>query len=317
MAGQFFQSTRCMLASGKHADIQVKVGPRKNHVVFYLHKTLIVAQSEFFEACLKSEAFEEARTGVVHLPEEEIETFQRFIAVVYTDNYNDGLVYKEESDIDMIMMQATKVPPPPESELADRCKDGKDEPELFSVILESAKLYCMAEKLLAEDVKKAAIKRLRHVIHWFGTKIDLDRDHSKMPETLEALEKIVMMIYSKTAQDDVDFKERLCWLVSRQVTDQHFWVSLLPIFRRCWDFHMGVMAYIRKPAVVCVKCEKSSTTRVVLTAAQYVIYACFRCHKTRRITKRFLRWGSEKFGPDEWIAQERERIETEGDDDDE
>lgn len=41
----------------------------------------------------------------MHLPEEEIETFQRFIAVVYTDNYNDGLVYKEESDIDMIMMQ--------------------------------------------------------------------------------------------------------------------------------------------------------------------------------------------------------------------
>ncbi|TLD25065.1 hypothetical protein PspLS_05385 [Pyricularia sp. CBS 133598] len=311
MAGQFFQSTRCMLASGSHADIQVKVGPRKDHVVFCLHKTLLVAHSEFFEVCLKNETFEEARTGIVHLPKEDVETFQRFIAVIYTDNYNDGLVYNEESDIDVIMMQV----PPTDPELVDENEDGEKEPEIFSVILDSAKLYCMANQLLAEDVKKAVIKRLRHVLEWFGSKIDLEKHHSDMPETLEALEKILELIYSKTAREDVDFKERLCWLVSRQLTDQHLWVSLLPIFQRYWDFHMGVMAYIRKPAVVCLKCGKSSTTRVVMKAPQYVIYGCFLCSKTRRITKKFLRWGSDKFGPDEWMAQERERIEMDDEDD--
>ncbi|QBZ54787.1 hypothetical protein PoMZ_10496 [Pyricularia oryzae] len=180
--------------------------------------------------------YREVRTGIVHLPEDDVETFQKFIAVICTDDYNDGLVYNQDSDVDSIMMQ---------------------------VMLESAKLYCMADKLLAEDVKKAAV--------------------------LEVLDKMVELIYTKTAREDVELKERLCWLFSRQLTEQHLWVSVLPIFQRYWDFHMGVMAYICKSAVVCLKCQKSSTTRVVMMAPQYAIYGCFVCQRTRRITKRFLR----------------------------
>lgn len=110
-----------------------------------------------------------------------------------------------------------------------------------------------------------------------------------MLKVLEVLDKMIELIYTKTAREDVEFKERLCWLFSRQLTDQHLWVSVLPIFQRYWDFHMGVMAYICKSAVVCLKCQKSSTTRVVMMAPQYAICGCFVCQRTRRITKRFLR----------------------------
>ncbi|KAK3696602.1 hypothetical protein LTR37_017855 [Vermiconidia calcicola] len=70
--------------------VDVKVGTGDKQRSFMLHQGLIGYSSGSFDAAL-SDFFSSARQGaieaIVHLPEEDIKTFERFVLWLYTRKY--------------------------------------------------------------------------------------------------------------------------------------------------------------------------------------------------------------------------------------
>ena len=61
----------------------VKVGSGVTHKAFTLHKGLLCHYSAYFEAALNGK-FAEAENGKIDLPEEDVDTFERFVFWLYT-----------------------------------------------------------------------------------------------------------------------------------------------------------------------------------------------------------------------------------------
>ena len=63
---------------------------------FTLHKGLLSFYSGYFNTALNGE-FSEAKSGIIELPTEEIETFERFVLWLYTGHFERGIGWDYET----------------------------------------------------------------------------------------------------------------------------------------------------------------------------------------------------------------------------
>ena len=70
--------------------VEVKVGSDENQKSFTLHQGLLCHYSGFFEAALKG-AFAEAKNNKIELKDEDPETFERFLAWLYTRRFHRSM----------------------------------------------------------------------------------------------------------------------------------------------------------------------------------------------------------------------------------
>ncbi|CAJ2502518.1 Uu.00g099120.m01.CDS01 [Anthostomella pinea] len=76
---------RSLFLNDKYADLTVTCKGREVKV----HRAVVCSQSSFFDKACTS-GFKESYTGVIDLPEDYPDIFEKFLAFLYTGNYDDG-----------------------------------------------------------------------------------------------------------------------------------------------------------------------------------------------------------------------------------
>lgn len=80
----FYNHFKDLLFNEKWSDFTVVCGGER----IPIHRAVVCPQSKFFEKAL-SGGFVEALTGEVNLPEDDLQTFRKFLTYLYTGNYGD------------------------------------------------------------------------------------------------------------------------------------------------------------------------------------------------------------------------------------